>query len=365
MEDENRLAQLANQAVKEICEKFDCVEHILWHGSIVQGKQIRNGTDIDIVFSLDESYGEKTSGEFHANGPIRRLEKLIKIKKKLATFSHEALDLLGKTTTTPLSCLIISKEEVDWGIVKNCDLHDFFSIKSVRVPGKGTGEFFSPRADYACRREVLRSQRGDWEEVASGIQKVQLARKSFCSGEFDDVQTKNKFFKDLNRSVANAFENEQNQNVGFAYLQKEGRFSSDCPANQFLKDNLVMPTTFNNDPSVLMLLWEYTLDMLLEKLNELIPPIDEIFKDYNAKVQQGWLGQWGYARDPKGGYLGKDGQPLKGDDNCPITNWEKHHKHIVKEGLNTGSVEYANMFASNPNQFGPTDLDETTESSGG
>jgi hypothetical protein len=105
--------------------------------------------------------------------------------------------------------------------------------------------------------------------------------------------------------------------------------------------------------------------MLLEKLNELIPPIDEIFKDYNAKVQQVWLGQWGYARDPHGAYLGKDGQPLKGEDNSPITGWEKHQERIVKEGLNTGSVEYANMFASNPNQFGPTDLDETTESSGG
>jgi len=365
MEDGNRLAQLANQAVNEICEKFDCVEHILWHGSIVQGKQIRNGTDIDIVLSLDESYGEKTSGEFHANGPKRRHEKLLKIQEKLASFSHEALDLLGATTTTPLSCLIISKEEVDWDIVKNCQRHDFFSMKSVRALAKGKWEFFSPRADYACRREVLRSQRGDWEEVASGIQKVQLARKSFCSRGFDNEKTKNESFKELNRSVAKAFEKEQDLSVGFAYLRNNGRFSSDCPAKKFFDESLSMPDRFDNDPSVLMLLWEYTLDMLLEKLNELIPPIDVIFKDYNKKVQQGWLDQWGYARDPSGAYLGQDGQPLKGDDNSPITDWEKHQERIKKEGLNTGSVEYANLFAQNPNQFGPTHLDDTTESSGG
>ncbi|MBU6172200.1 MAG: hypothetical protein KGQ60_00255 [Planctomycetes bacterium] len=361
MEDESRLSQLANQAVKEICEKFDCVEHILWHGSIVQGKQIRNGTDIDIVLSLDESYGEKTSGEFHANGPIRRLEKLIKIKKKLAAFSHEALDLLGETTTTPLSCLIISKEEVDWDIVKNCDRHDFFSMKSVRALGKGTGDFFSPRVDYACRREVLRSQKGDWEEVASGIQKVQLARKSFCSGGFDSVQTKNECFKELNRSVAKAFEKEQDLNVGFAHLRKKGRFYSDCPAKRFFDENLSLPVRFDYDPSVLMLLWEYTLDMLLEKLNELIPPFDVIFEDYNKKVQQGWLDQWGYARDRKGIFLNKSGEPLL-DNDIPITDWSQHHDRIVRDGLNTGSVEFANLFSDKPENFESSDFEEQSDS---
>ena len=365
MEDENRLAQLANQAVKQIRETFDCVEHILWHGSVVQGKQIRNGTDIDIVFSLDDSYGAKRPSVQHTNGPTRRLKRLEEIKSKLTNFSHEALERLGQNTDTPLSCLIITKEEVDWDIVKNCQRHDFFSMESVRALVKGNLEFFSPRADFACRREVLRSQKGDWEEVASGIQKVQLARKSFCSGGFDNEQAKNHDFKELNRSVAKAFEKEQDLNVGFAYLRKNGRFSGDCPAKRFIDKNFPMPDRFDNDPSVLMLLWEYTLDMLLERLNELIPPIDEIFKDYNQKVQQGWLEQWSYARDPKGGYLGKDGQPLKGDDNSPITDWEKHQARIVKEGLNTGSVEYANLFSQNPNQFGPTHLDETTESSGG
>jgi hypothetical protein len=114
-----------------------------------------------------------------------------------------------------------------------------------------------------------------------------------------------------------------------------------------------------------MLMWEYVLDAAIQKLDALIPPIDEIFKDYNERVQRGWLEHWGYALDPKGAYLDKNGRPLQGEDKNPISDWTQHQTRIVQEGLNTGSVEYADLFARNPNMFGPSDFDELSESAAG
>ena len=114
-----------------------------------------------------------------------------------------------------------------------------------------------------------------------------------------------------------------------------------------------------------MLMWEYVLDAALNKLDELILPIDKIFNKYKAKVQRDWLMQWGYARDPKGVYLNKYGEPLLDEVNNPINDWSQHQSRIVQEGLNTGSVEYADLFDRNPNIFGPGAFDDLSESAAG
>jgi hypothetical protein len=363
MTNNNSIPALANNAVRKLCNDLNAIENIMWHGSIVQGKQARNGTDVDIVLSLDNP-SSASSNHSSGNGvPKTRLDSLNFIATKLQNFSHQALTELGLKTDIPLSCLILTKAEVDWDIVKDCSQFDFFSKPVVRAIAKGSEKFFQPCSEYRCRREVLNSRNGPWIPFAKAIQGVQLTRKQFCNGEFNNHTELEKSFKNLLRCIAQAFRSSEDLNVGYQELRRITGAATSKSSIPSLNDNFTLPLDAPFTPDQLMLMWEYLLDAALEKLDELIPPIDKILRDYQASIQKQWLSQWGYATNKNGEFVTaiSNGVDVIKDpsSDAPVRVLNSNNEAIIQEnGLNTGSIQYADLFDKYPDSFGPTHLED-------
>lgn len=334
------------------------VPQVAIHGSLVQGKQLSEVSDGDLLVLLN-GYTEL------------RVKRLSEIKEYISQTVPEVKKLLGSGNQKPVSPTILTESEFRWGIVKTKYGDNFFDTCTYSSLKPVVSDFWSAENLLRYRHEAWRASSSNIiSTIITGVKVVQKARAEYCVGTaleadeaFDLKAICRLWYTVLGKNADEG--NDGDVFKGFNLLLKGIPSDSSLRSPHRALAGAVVIANCNPDNQDLMLLWEYTLDMLLEKLNELIPPIDELFKDYNKKVQQGWLDQWGYARDPNGAYLGKDGHPLRGDNNNAITDWEKQHERIVKEGLNTGSVEYADLFAQNPNQFGPTHLDEPTKSSGG
>ncbi len=349
-----------NSTVCKIAEQLSCFDHILWHGSLARGLEATSVSDVDLCLSLPPK-------------PSERISQLIGAKNIYQKLTNEVSRVLCNNQQTPLSCLLITKREVNWNIVKGCEDDDFFSDGKHKVVVKGELRFFMPSDDTVNRRQAMRENQAS-RYFREWICDTQLARKDFISDmvsrkigttSFDNDK---EYFKGFCRRIDQTFNGTNDQNNGYQYLRNLILAASKDCGDQAQKFLTKIPTLdLDNIPEseVLMLMWEYVLDAALTKLDELIPPIDEIFKDYNAKVQQDWLKQWGYARDLNGAYLDRNGEPLLDENNKTISDWSLHQNRIVQEGLNSGSVEYADLFGKNPNMFGPGDFDDRSESQAG
>jgi predicted nucleotidyltransferase len=349
-----------NSTVCKIAKQLSCSDHVLWHGSLARGLEATSVSDVDLCLSLPPK-------------PSERMYQLMDAKNKYQKLTNDVSRILCNNQQIPLSCLLITKQEVDWNIVKGCENDDFFSDGTQKVVVKGESGFFMPSDDTVYRRQAMRENQAS-RSFREWICNTQLTRKNFISGmDFRKIGTTTygndeEYFKGFCRRIDQTFNGTNDQNNGYQYLRNlilNASIDRGDEARNFITKTPTLDLEELPGPEMLMLMWEYVLDAALNKLDELIPPIDKIFKDYNAKVQRDWLKQWGYARDPEGIYLNKNGEALLDGDNSPISDWNLHQNRIVQEGLNAGSVEYANLFADNPNKLGPSDFDEFSESDAG
>ena len=349
-----------NSSVKKLCDAFEGIDHVLWHGSLARGMEVTCVSDVDLCLSLLPS-------------PLDRMvqvQKAVSVYQELNTLF---IQILNNDQPTALSCLLITKGEIDWNIVKGCKKDDFFTDETLKVLVKGNEAFFVPADALVYRRQAMREIQAssvftNWIWNTQSTRKLYVCGVPFLSIGKSSYANCEEYFKGFCRHIDETFNGTNEQNNGYQYLRtlilEESKDDNDL-ARKYVSEVLTLDLKTLPQPDVLMLMWEYVLDAALKKLDALIPPIDEIFKDYNESVQRGWLEQWGYARDPKGAYLDKNGRPLLGEDKKPIRDWSQHQSRIVQEGLNTGSVEYADLFARNPDMFAPSDCDELAESASG
>jgi len=357
MRDQETTAQVV-QVLRDETKLLIDVTQVAIHGSLVQGKQLSDVSDGDMLLLLNKDAES-------------RLAVLNQIKSYVDATAPSVKNLLKTANSKPVSPTIVTETEFKWGVVKTKYGDNFFDTCTYNSLKPQGSNYWSKEHLWRYRHEAWRSSNSQLVgTIAKCVKNVQEARAEYCIGE--NLNEKEKFnLKAICRSWFFVFGgNAESGNDGDCYkgfslilqqipshssLRSNGGALSECSVY-----SECVPT--NED---IMVFWEYTLDEMLTKLDELIPPIDKIFKDYNARVQRDWLKQWGYARDPEGVYLNKNGEALLDGDNSPISDWNLHQNRIVQEGLNAGSVEYANLFADNPNKLGPSDFDEFSESDAG
>jgi len=357
MRDQETTAQIVT-VFRDETRLLPSVTQVAIHGSLVQGKQLSEVSDGDLLLLLNEDAES-------------RLAILNQIKDYVDATAPKAKKLLQTTNLKPVSPTIVTETEFKWGVVKTKYGNNFFDTCTYNSLKPEGSPFWSKENLWRYRHEAWRASNNELVvTIVECVKNVQKARAKYCIGielaknsDFDLKAICRAWFMVFGENADSG--NDGDIHKGFSLILRKIPFSYSLRSDNGALSGSVVYSQCKPTNEDIMVFWEYTLDELLTKLDELIPPIDEIFKDYNERVQRGWLEHWGYALDPKGAYLDKNGRPLQGEDKNPISDWTQHQTRIVQEGLNTGSVEYADLFARNPNMFGPSDFDELSESAAG
>lgn len=351
MRDQKVTAQVVG-TLKKSLGKLTEVSEVAIHGSLVQGTQLTSVSDGDLLLLLDANTES-------------RIRVLNEIKDFVKHTAPRVANLLNTVNPKPVSPTILTELEFKWGIVKTKKDDNFFDTCTYNSLKPVGSNFWAKENLWRYRHEGWRAAPGLVKKIVDYVKDVQKARAEYCTDS--ELQNMESFdLKAICRAWYMVFGenadpgNDGDFHKGFSLILKNIPMGSSLRLSGGALYNTAVLIECNPVNEQIMLMWEYFLDAALKKLDELIPPIDEIFKDYNERVQQGWLEQWGYARDANGLYLDKSGNQLV-EDGTPIKDWKQHHKRIVQEGLNTGSVEYAKLFAEAPNKFGPCEIEHPRE----